>query len=115
MVYITYLNEHLQHCYAMVHHHLVAIHLAHITLGLPNPLLNCPQLQQLLWATWRQQPLPQLDSGHQGITTDFLHIARPLHCPQIPRDRVLWATLTMGHYGLFHSGELTQLKLAEAG
>ena len=98
----------------MVHHHLTAIHSAHIALGLLNPLLNCPQLQQLLWATWRQQPLPQLDSGRQGITTDFLHRAKPLHCPQSPRDRVLWAALTMGHYGLFRSGKLAQPKLAEA-
>ena len=47
--------------------------------------------------------------------TDFLHRARPLHCLHLPKDRVLWAALTMGHYGLFHSGELAQPKLAEAG
>ena len=114
MVYVTYLDDHLWCCYATIHHHLTAIHSAHITLGLLNPLLNCPRLQQLLWFTWRQQPLPQLDSDCQGITTDFLHRAKPLHCPQSPRDRVLWAALTMGHYGLFHSSKLAQLKLAKA-
>ena len=46
---------------------------------------------------------------------DFLHRARPLHCPKSPRDRVLWAALTMGHYGLFCSGKLAQPKLAKAG
>ena len=81
---------------------------------MPNPLLNCPRLHQLLRATWRQQPLPQPDSGCQGITTEFLCRAKPLHCPQSPRDRVLWAALTMGHYGLFHSSELAQPKIAEA-
>ena len=115
MVYITYLDDHLQCCYATIHHHLAAIHSAHIALGLPNPLLHCPRLQQLLRATWRQQPLPQPDSGCQGITTEFLHRAKPLHCPQSPRDRVLWAALTMGHYSLFHSGKLAQLKMAKAG
>ena len=114
MVYITYLDDHLQHCYATIHHHLAAIHSAHITLGLPNPLLNCPRLQQLLWATQRHQPLPQPDSGHQGITTKFLCRAKLLHCPQSPKDRGLWAALTMGHYGLFCSSELVQPKMAEA-
>ena len=113
MVFVTYLDEHLQPCYTTVHHYLTAIHSVHIALDLPNPLQDCPHLQQLLCAIHRQQPLPQLDSGHQGITTDFLHRTRPLHCPQLPRDRVLWAALTMGHYGLFHSGELAQPKLAE--
>ena len=84
-------------------------------MGLPNPLLNHPRLQQVLWATRRHQPLPQLDLGHQGITTDFLHRAKLLHCPQSARDRVLWAALTMGHYGLFCSGKLAQPKMAEAG
>ena len=42
----------------MVHHYLAAICLAHIALGLPNPLQDCPHLQQLLWAIHREQPLP---------------------------------------------------------
>ena len=115
MVFATYLDEHLWQCYTTVHHHLAAIHLVHIALGLPNPLQDCPHLQQLLHAICRQQPLPQLDLGHQGITMDFLCRTKPLHCPQLPRDRVLWTALTIGHYSLFCSGELAQLKLAEAG
>ena len=35
--------------------------------------------------------------------------------PPLPKDSVLWAALTLGHYGLFHSCELVQPKLAEAG
>ena len=97
----------------MVHHYLVAIHSAHIAMGLPNPLQDHPHLQQLLQAIWRQQPQPQLDLGHQGIM-EFLCRARPLHHLHLPRDSVLWAALTMGHYGLFHRGELAQPKLAEA-
>ena len=114
MVYISYLDDHLQCHYATIHHHLAAIHSVHIVLGLPNPLLNCPRLQQVLWATRRHQPLPQPDSGCQGITTDFLHRAKPLHYPQSARDKVLWAALNIGHYGPFHSGELVQMKMAEA-
>ena len=37
------------------------------------------------------------------------------HCLSSPRDKVLWAALTMGSYGLFCSRELAQPKLAEAG
>ena len=59
--------------------------------------------------------MPQPDSGHQGISMDFLCGAKPLHHLQLPRDRLLWAALTMGHYGLFHSSQLAQPKLAEAG
>ena len=102
----------------MMLHHGVPLPGSHpfgtLTLGLPNPLQDCPCLQQLLWVIHRQQPLPQLDLGCQGITTDFLCRARPLHCIHLPKDRVLWAALTMGHHGQFHSGELAQPKLAEA-
>ena len=115
MVYVMYLDKHLKWHYATIQHHLVAICSAHIVLSMQNPLVNCPRLHQLLRATRRQQPLPQPDSGQQGITSTFLHRARPLHCPSSPRDKVLWAALTMGHYGLFRSGELAQPKLAEAG
>ena len=115
MLYVTYLDKHLkQHC-ATIQHHLVAICSAHIALGMQNPLNNCPRLHQLLRVTRRQQPLPQLDSGRLGITSSFLSRARPLHCTNSHRDKVLWAALTMGHYGLFCSGELAQPKLAEAG
>ena len=86
MVYVTYLDEHLKWQYTTIHHHLVAICSAHIALGLSNPLVNYPRLHQLLHATRRQQPLPQPDLGRQGITTEFLHRARPLHCPTSPRD-----------------------------
>ena len=114
MVYVTYLDDHLQCRYATIHHHLAVIHSAHIALGLPNPLLNHPRLHQVLWATRRHQPPPQLDLGCQGITTSFLCRAKPLHCPQSARDRVLWAALTTGHNGLFCNGKLVQLKMAEA-
>ena len=115
MVFMMYLDKHLQQCYTTVHHYLAAIHSVHIALSLPNPLQDCPHLQLLIHTIHRQQPLPQPDSGHQGITMDFLHRARPLHHPQLPKDRMLWAALTMGHYSLFHSRELAQPKLAEAG
>ena len=41
--------------------------------------------------------------------------ARPLHQLHLPKDSVLWAALTLGHYGLFHSSKLVQPKLVEAG
>ena len=37
MVFTTYLDEHLQRHYTTVHHYMVAIHAAHIALGLSNP------------------------------------------------------------------------------
>ena len=115
MLYVIYLDEHLKRHCATIHHHLTAIRSVHIALGMQNPLDNCPRLHQLLRATRRQQPLPQLDSGRLGITSSFLSSARPLHHTNTHRDKVLWAALTMGHYGLFRSGELAQPKLAEAG
>ena len=48
------------------------------------------------------------------MTTEFLCQARPLHWLHNPKDSVLWAALTIGHYSLFCSGELDQPKLAEA-
>ena len=114
MVFTMYLDEYLQGCYATVHHYMVAIHAAHIALGLPNPLQDCPHLQQLLQAIHHQQPQPQPDLGHQGITAKFLCRSRPLHQLHLPRDSVLWAALTLGHYGLFCSGKIAQPMLVEA-
>ena len=96
MFYITYLDEHLKWHYATIQHHLAVIRSVHIVLGMQNPMDNCPRLHQLLCATRRQQPLPQPDSGRQGITSTFLCRARPLHCHSSHRDKVLWAALTNG-------------------
>ena len=91
---------------------MVAIHVVHIALGLPNPLQNWPHLQQLLQVICHQQPQPQADSGQQSVTTESLCQARPLHQLHIPKDSALWAGLTLSH---FHSSELAQPKLAEGG
>ena len=115
MVFVTYLDDHLHRCYDTIHHFMVAICMVHIAWGLPSPLENQPHLQQLLLAIHRHHPQPQLDSGWQDITTEFLCWARPLHWLHNTRDSVLWAALTISHYGLFHSGKLAQSKLAEAG
>ena len=114
MVFMTYLDDHLHRWYATIHHYMAAIHMTHISSGIPSPLENQPHLQQLLQAIGHQQPQPQLDSGWQGITTEFLCHARPLHQLHNAKDSMLWAALTIGHYGLFHSGKLAQPKLAEA-
>ena len=45
---------------------------------------------------------------------EFLQWARPLQWLHNARDSVLWAAFTIGHYGLFCNGKLTQPKLAEA-
>ena len=115
MVFMMYLDEHLWRCYPTVHHFLVAICMVHIAMGLSIPLQDCPCLQQLLSVICRQQPQPQPDSGHQGIMMEFLCRARPLHHLYLPKDSVLWAALTLGHYGLLCSSKLAQPKLAEAG
>ena len=115
MVFVTYLGDHLQRCYATTHHYMVAICMAHIALGLPSPFENCPHLHQLLWVICHQQPQPQPDLGQHGITMELLCHASPLHQLHNDKDSMLWASLTIGHYGLFHSSELAQPKLAEAG
>ena len=46
MVFVTYLDNHLQRCYATKHHYIAAIHMVHIALGLLSPLENCPHLHQ---------------------------------------------------------------------
>ena len=44
MVFVTYLDDHLQRHYATIHHYMVAICMAHIALGLPSPLEDFPYL-----------------------------------------------------------------------
>ena len=117
MVFVTYLGDQLQRHYATIHHYMVTICMAHIALELPSSLEIHPCLHQLLRAIHHQQPQskPQPDSSQHAITMEILCWASPLHWLHNAKDSVLWAALTIGHYGLFHSGELAQPKLAEAG
>ena len=102
----------------MLHHgsplfggHLISTH-CH---GPAQPPVGLPPTATTSMGNLQAATPAQLDLGHQGITTDFLHWTRHLHHLHLPRDSVLWAALTMGHYGLFCSRELAQPKLAEAG
>ena len=115
MAFAMYLDKHLCIRYATIYHYMAAICMEHISLGLPGPMENCLHLHKLLQAICRQQPLLQPDLGQQGITTEFLHHARPLHQLHLPKDSILWAACTLSHYGLFWSGKLAQPKLSEAG
>ena len=112
---MTYLDDHLQRHYATIHHYMVAIHVAHIALGLPSPLENCPHLHQLLWDLLPlTTPAPARLWPTWHYYMEFLCWARPLHWLHNAKDSVLWAALTISHYGLFSSSKLAQPKLVEA-
>ena len=67
MVFVTYLDDHLQRCYATIHYYMVVICVAHIALGLPSPLENCPHLHQLLWAICHYQPSPSQTQAYMAL------------------------------------------------
>ena len=90
MVYIMYLDEHLKQCYATIQHHLVAIRSVHIVLGMQNPLVNCPRLHQLLCATRRQQPLPQLTRNYIGQASPPLQLSQGQSFVGSPHHGPLW-------------------------
>ena len=117
MVFATYLDDHLHRCYATIHHFMAAIHVqCTYSLGSSQPPGELtPSTAVALGNLPLHHPQPQPDLGQLGITTEFLQWARPLHWLHNTRDSVLWAALTIGHYGLFCSGKLAQPKLAEAG
>ena len=89
-----------------VHHYLAAIQLVTLPWACLTPCwiaLICNNCSR----QYADSSLcPSQTQAVRAIMTDFLCRARPLHCLHLPKDRVLWAALTMGHYGLFQSGEL---------
>ena len=67
-------------------------------MGLPDPLKGAIRLQKFLRAI-RIQSNPE--SHKLAFTYNLLVLAQPLH--QFPAQKVLWAALTMAHFGLLHT------------
>ena len=107
MVCTTYMDEYLQRHYTTVYHYMVAIHVADITPGLPNPLQNHPHLQQFFQVQFAMAtttaPAGLWPTRHHHRVPSWQ--ARLLHQLHIPKDSVLWAALTLCHYSLIHSSE----------
>ena len=59
-------------------------------------------LHKCLWAIHIQS---HPESRKLAFTYDLLVLAWPLH--QLPAQQVLWAALTMAHFGLLWTGEFT--------
>ena len=74
----------------------------HIDMGLPDPLKGALRLHKCLRAIHIQS---NLESHKLLFTYDVLVLAWPLH--QFLAQKVLWAALTMAHFGLLQTGEFT--------
>ena len=82
--------------------YLYGVWVLHIDMGLPNPLKGALQLHKCLWAIHIQS---NPESHKLAFMYDLLVLAHPLH--QFPAQHVLWAALTMAHFGLLWTDEFT--------
>ena len=82
--------------------YLYEVHALHFNMGLLDPLKGALGLQKCL-RTIHIQSNPE--SCKLAFTYGLLVLAWPL--PQFPTQQVLWAALTIAHFGLLHTGEFT--------
>ena len=80
------------------HHYLAAICLAHIAMGLTNPPAGLPSTATTALGNLQTAASAPVRLGPSGY---YDRLPVPLHHLHPPRDSVLWAALTIGHYGLF--------------
>ena len=69
-------------------------------MGLSNPLKGTLHLHKCLWAMHIHS---HLESCKLAFMYNLLVLAQPLH--QFPAQQVLWAALTMAHFGLLWRGK----------
>ena len=82
--------------------YLYAVQVLHMDMGLVDPPTGALWLHKCLWAIHVQS---NPESHKLAFTYDLLVWAWPLH--QFPAQQVLWAALTMAHFGLLQTGEFT--------
>ena len=68
-------------------------------MGLSDPLKDTVHLHKCLWAIHLSNP----ESHKLAFKYDLLVLAQPLH--KFPAQQVLWAVLTMIHFGLLWTGK----------
>ena len=80
--------------------YLYQVQALHIDMGLSDPLKGTLWLHKCLWAIHIQS---NLEAQKLAFTYNLLVLAQPLH--QFPAQKVLWATLTMAHFGVLWTGK----------
>ena len=82
--------------------YLYGVWALHIDMGLSDPLKGMLSLHICLWAIHIQS---HPESHKLAFMYDLLVLVQPLY--QFPAQQVLWAALTMAHFGLLQTGEFT--------
>ena len=100
-LFATHLSPSL--CSSSIKIYLSAVHSMHIDLGLPDPLVDCLQLQRVLRGIKRTQG--STGSSCLPITDRSLCLSNHSHL-------TFWAASTLAYFGFLRSSEFTVLSLS---
>ena len=103
-LYATFLAQSLR--YSSIKVYFSAVRSLHIDYGLPDPMVDCLQLQRVLRGIKRTQGL-STHSNRLPVTRDVMHLVCSSLDHSNADDAMFWAACTLAYFGFLRSAEFT--------